>query len=444
MAQFDDTKLTVAVVGCGIGGLALGAFLSKFSVDNDIRILIEIYESKPEVSSLGSGVAIWKHSWEILQELGVEEDVVKRGFKVPKDGEAHGPIFRQSDQPTEGYDFHNHVMPCGPLGLPRPVLLDLLRTKLSDNCKIHTSKRLTGYTTESGTITLYFDDKSTAQADIIIGADGIHSVTRMTMFKALGETESKDFEKYIQPMWTGTLAYRGGMAKAPLAEAFPDHIVLSNPRSWCGKNKHVVSHPLGPSIGLICYTSQLELEDTDFTEPLIADVSTQEVVDLFKEWEPKLVQLIKRMQSPSRWAIHVVRPLPSYVSGHIALIGDAAHGMTPHQGVGGGQAIEDAYILARILTYKTTTKSTLVAALKVYDEIRRPPSQYAAEVSRSNGMMYEYNHPDFVYNSPGHPDGPSREELEKMGQALGKTFLWLAQGHIRDDWIKAQEMLEKI
>ena len=75
------------VSGCGIGGLALGAFLSKFSAENGTDIQVDIYESKPEVSTLGAGVGIWKHSWEVLQELGVEEDVIQRGFKVPKEGE---------------------------------------------------------------------------------------------------------------------------------------------------------------------------------------------------------------------------------------------------------------------------------------------------------------------------------------------------------------------
>jgi len=101
-------------------------------------------------------------------------------------------------------------------------------------------------------------------------------------------------------------------------------------------------------------------------------------------------------------------------------------------------------MLARILTHEAITKSTLGTALKVYDEIRRPPSQRAAEISRSNGLLYEYNHPDFVFNPEQDPNGPSKEDLEKMGEALGKTFLWLAEGHIRDDWLKAQELLLKV
>jgi salicylate hydroxylase len=71
--------------GCGIGGLALAAFISKFDIEGSVAV--DIYEAKPEVSTLGSGVGIWKRAWQVLQDLGVEEDVLKKGFKLPKDGE---------------------------------------------------------------------------------------------------------------------------------------------------------------------------------------------------------------------------------------------------------------------------------------------------------------------------------------------------------------------
>lgn len=124
-----DPTTDIVRSGCGISGLALAAFISKFSEQTSGgRIAVDIYEAKPEVSTIGAGVAIWKRSWQVLQGLGFEEEIVKKGFKVPKDGEgedrlrsptiysicptARGPIFRKSDQPTEGYDFHNHMMPC--------------------------------------------------------------------------------------------------------------------------------------------------------------------------------------------------------------------------------------------------------------------------------------------------------------------------------------------
>ncbi|KAJ6460475.1 hypothetical protein C8R47DRAFT_955072, partial [Mycena vitilis] len=191
--------------GCGIGGLALAAFISRFTQEKSGgSIAVDIYEAKPEVSTIGAGVAIWKRSWQVLQDLGFEEDIVRKGFNVPKDGEcrsrraflpfivysftcpARGPIFRKSDQPTEGYDFHDHMMPYGPLGLHRPTLLEILQSKMSPDCKIRTSKRLERYETlDNGSVSLVFSDGSTALAAILVGADGVHSATRGCLFKSL-------------------------------------------------------------------------------------------------------------------------------------------------------------------------------------------------------------------------------------------------------------------
>ncbi|KAJ7016238.1 hypothetical protein C8F04DRAFT_1202837 [Mycena alexandri] len=89
-------KFRVAVVpfgGCGISGLSLATFISKFK-DNDpeSRIAVNIYEAKPEVSTLGAGVGIWKRTWQALQDLnGFKEDVLAKGFKVPIDGQYKCP-----------------------------------------------------------------------------------------------------------------------------------------------------------------------------------------------------------------------------------------------------------------------------------------------------------------------------------------------------------------
>ncbi|KAJ6530259.1 hypothetical protein B0H19DRAFT_1384735 [Mycena capillaripes] len=382
-----EYKFRVAISGCGIGGLALAAFISRLTEENSkSRIAVDIYEAKPEVSTIGAGVAIWKRSWQVLQDLGFEEDIVKKGFKVPKDGESRGPVFRKSNQPTEGYDFHDHIMPYGPLRVHCPTLLEILQSKLSADCNIHTSKRLQTYEAfDSGSVKLVFSDGSTAAADILVGADGVHSATRGSMFKSMGE----GYDQYIPATFSGTIAYRGGISKAKFLEAFRDHWAAEKPKV------SVVSHPLGPSIGMICYNSKPDMEGKPYDGPLVGDVAKEDVVGLFKNWEPDLLPFIESVESYNAWAIHVVKPLPCYVAGSVVLIGDAAHAMTPHQGVGGCQAIEDAHMLARLLTHPAARKYNIPSILKLFEELRLPPSQDAAEKSRINGLIYQFNHPDF-------------------------------------------------
>ncbi|KAJ7438743.1 hypothetical protein FB451DRAFT_1378122 [Mycena latifolia] len=452
-----DPKFRIAIVGSGIAGLSLAAFISRFTKEEpQRRIAVDIYEAKPEVSAIGAGVAIWKRSWQALQDLGFEKDIIKKGFNVPQDGESRGPIFRKSDQPTEGYDFHNHMMPYGPLGLHRPTLLEILQSKLSADCKIQTSKRLQKYhITEDGVVHLSFSDGSIATADVLVGADGVHSSARESMFNSLGH----GYEQYIPPVFTGTVAYRGGVPKAKLAVAFPSHKALGHPRVWCGKNmvglnlskgpaanllQHVVTHPIGLNIGVICFVSQPEMEGKPHAGPLAADVAIEDVRRLFANWEPDVLHLIQHVESFTAWAIHVVRPLPFYASGHVVLIGDSAHAMTPHQGVGGGQAIEllkDAHILGRLLAHPSAFKANVSAILKIHENLRLTRTQEAGNKSRINGLMYEFNHPEFLFNDPSHPDEPSSEELKRLGKSVGLSFAWLADGSIEKDWAEADAEL---
>ncbi|KAF8883524.1 FAD/NAD(P)-binding domain-containing protein [Infundibulicybe gibba] len=424
----------VAICGGGIGGLTVAAFINQHS---DIEV--DLYEVKPEISTIGAGIAIWKRSWQVLQDLELEEEVKKRNISLPKEGEVRGPVFRKADKPDGGFDFHNHMMPYGPMSLTRPTLLELLQARLSNKSHIHTLKRLVKYEVEpSGSIELLFADGTRASCDVLIGADGVHSPTRASLYGALAigaAPDTADYQKYIEPIWSGTYAYRCSVQLDKFKELYPDHQALSKPKIWCGKDKHAVSHPIGGTIGLVCFSTVASGEGTPYEGPWVKDVPKQEVLDFYENWEPDLLQLLQHLENPSRWAIHVVHPLPFSVSGRVALLGDAAHAMLPHQGVGGGQAIEDAHILGRLLSHPSTNLGNIEQILQIYQSIRLPLGSRAAQRSKNNGLMYDFCHPDF----PVHAS--SAEELKGLGEAIGKSFEWLAQGGCDDDWKQAESML---
>lgn len=118
----------------------------------------------------------------------------------------------------------------------------MLQARLSDKTKIYTSKRLLEYRTETDTaepIELVFDDGSTGRADIVIGADGVHSTTRAKMYRLLQSPnqESGSYDKFIDPIWSGTYAYRAQVDLVKFKEKYPDHQALDNPRivrTTCG------------------------------------------------------------------------------------------------------------------------------------------------------------------------------------------------------------------
>jgi salicylate hydroxylase len=102
-----------------------------------------------------------------------------------------------------------------------------------------------------------------------------------------------------------------------------------------------------------------------------------------------------------KWAIHTVKPLWSFVSNRVALIGDAAHAMAPHQGAGAGQSIEDAYVLPTLLGHSRTTLNTIPRALTIYDTVRQPFANKVAEQSRLNCQYFTFYSHDHDHHSGG-------------------------------------------
>ena len=168
-----------------------------------------------------------------------------------------------------------------------------------------------------------------------------------------------------------------------------------------------------------------------FDGPWVSEVPATKIAERYEGWDPDLVELLRAPKIASRWAIHVVHSLPTFVADRVCLIGDAAHAMTPHQGLGGNQGIEDAYILARLLVHANTTPSNLPDVLGIYDSIRRPLSQDAARRSLATGLMYGFL--DSKYRGTS---------LEVMGEELINSCGWLLdEDGAYKEWLKAQSML---
>lgn len=94
------------------------------------------------------------------------------------------------------------------------------------------------------------------------------------------------------------------------------------------------------------------------------------------------------MPDPSQWAIFEHPPISTFCQSRVAILGDAAHASTPHQGAGAGQAIEDAHVLAELLgDARVTSGPDVVAAFRAYDEVRRPRSQRVVTSSKENAYL---------------------------------------------------------
>ncbi|KAI0764161.1 FAD/NAD-P-binding domain-containing protein [Trametes elegans] len=448
MAQANSTRLRVAIIGAGLGGLLLALFLEKNTPD----VAVDIYESTAELSEIGAGIGFWPRMWEILAELGLEDELLE--IAGTRDRTALKLRYMKADEPA-AVEFYQ--LPAALFTFHRSDLQRTLAKHLRTADKIHFSKRLVRYdasTDADGPITLHFKDGSSAECNVLVGSDGIRSAVRGTMYNALadeaehqgdGEGGSR-MRGMIDPLWSRETAYRSLIETRRLTELGFAYAHL--PLILFGKSKHVISYPIsrGELVNVAAFVSHPErMEGERDDRPWVSRVASDEVFDAFVGWDPSVRLLLESMEDPLRWSIHECRELPTYVCGRVALIGDAAHAMRPHQGAGAGQAMEDGYILATILAHPGVTLTNVARVLEVYDRIRRPAAQEVQRRSRANGMLYELCAGGWegVSKDQSRAGGFPQEVLGELGRRIEREMDWMLSGSVKVGREEAVEMVRR-
>ncbi|KAF8806839.1 FAD/NAD(P)-binding domain-containing protein [Phlegmacium glaucopus] len=423
----SGTKFKVAICGAGIGGLIVAVALSRYP---DIEV--EIFEAAGRLGEIGAGIGLFARPWEVIQKLDLEEELLK--LTELKRTEDHVPSFqyRKSDCP-EGVDFHTLFTKGHLFAFHRAEFQAALLRKIPADYRIYCSKRLRSYEQRhEGPITLLFEDGTSTSCDVLVGADGLKSAVRRSLLEEKARraqsqnnwSEAADIRALIEPAWSGTNAYRALISADRLRSRQPNHRVLTRPMIYLGKNAHIIAYPIsrGTKVNFVAFKTRPELENSKFNGSWVCPGEKSEFMNMFRGWEPDVQALLDCVEGSLRWAIHVVKPLDSFVDGNVAILGDAAHAMTPHQGAGAGQAIEDAYILSTVLGHRLTTRERITHALRIYDRIRRPFSQKAQERARLNGQCFSFNCREIDFDSI--PECELIPKLDILGQIITKNWEW--------------------
>lgn len=134
------------------------------------------------------------------------------------------------------------VSTVGSITLHRADMLKALSDNLplAERLKVHFSKRVSSYEQDSNGVTLHFEDGSIAKADLLVGADGIKSAMRATMYEGLARkvveddsVKAKEIERHVEASWTGTFGYRALVDTEKLMNVYPDHRAAKNTLSVC-------------------------------------------------------------------------------------------------------------------------------------------------------------------------------------------------------------------
>ena len=357
-----QSRLDVAIVGGGIGGLfAANALCAK-------GVQVSLYEQAPAIGEVGAGVFLTPNSVRHLQRIGLEPAVEKWGARVGHDSR----YFRHDGAPIAPVQVTDSAGWNATFGLHRADLVDLLAEALPAGV-LHCGHRCIAFEQDGNMARVSFANGASAQADLIIGADGIHSELRPYVYAS------------SEPVFSGSVAYRGLVPH----ERVPDW-PTDRWQMWLGTGRHFLAFPVraGKLINYVGFVPS----DTEMKESWTAPGDPDVLRRAFAGWDPRIHRLLNEVQQTFRWALYDREPLPIWTSKRLTLLGDAAHPMLPHLGQGANQSIEDGMALATILAH--ADRASAPQALLAYERLRRERVAQVQRGARENGLRYDSAYSD--------------------------------------------------
>jgi 2-polyprenyl-6-methoxyphenol hydroxylase-like FAD-dependent oxidoreductase len=340
--------MKAVVVGGGIGGLAAAVALARRGWQ------VEVLEQAAELTVVGAGLSLWPNALRALDRLGLGEVVRQRALLGLRGGiqDTSGRWLARTDTELERR-FGEAAM------VHRAELVEVLRAAAA------TVSLRTGVTVSAahpdGTV---LHSKGSSSGDLVVGADGIRSVVRRSLWP-----------RASTPRYVGYSAWR--MLTRPMA-------VGEAVETW-GRGERFGYAPLSDG-RVYCFAVANAVEG-------VAHGGLAELRQRFGHWHDPIPALLDAVDEDDLLYhdIYELPPLSSYVSGRVALLGDAAHAMTPDLGQGACQALEDAVVLGECLDLDRLTPKEIEHALTAYDGARRPRAQMVARRSRRVGAVAQWS-----------------------------------------------------
>jgi salicylate hydroxylase len=350
--------LRIAVIGGGIGGLtaARALLLRGFEV--------RVYEAAPELKEIGAGVALGANAMKALRSLGLEEAVRAVGFES-----ANGLLRNWRTGRIISRTPRNERFGAAGCTAHRADLLDALASKVPPEV-VTLGARCSSVTTSETGAAARFTDGTEVEADVVVGADGIHSAVRGSLFGP------------DAPRFTGKICWR---CVVPV-DAVPGGLPTTDSTTWLGPHGAVVVYLVrrGELVNVVAHYDCLN--DAWIEESWIRECDRSEVLENYHDWHESLLRLFSTSEKHYRWALYDRDPLPRWTRGRTTILGDAAHPMLPYLGQGACQAMEDGCVLAAALD---TSPDDPSSALQLYERVRLPRASRVVLTARARG---EDNH----------------------------------------------------
>jgi salicylate hydroxylase/6-hydroxynicotinate 3-monooxygenase len=364
------SKPKIAIIGAGMGGLTAAATLLRAGFD------AEIFEQASRFTRLGAGIQMSPNAIKVLRTFGLEEPMRQIAFRPP------GQFSREWDTGELLLDVPFGDSVEQRYGAPYLLMhrgdLHALLTQAVPQEHIHRSKELVGLDDSGSSVRMTFADGTTAEADAVIGADGVHSTVRTWL---LGEEK---------PTYTGRVAYR---------TTFPARLLngveIDDCTKWWGPDRHIVIYFTTRNRDEVYFvTSVPEPDWTEESWSMKGDLG--ELRRAFNGFHPQVRAVLEACPEVHKWAINVREPLPRWCEGRVVLVGDACHPMTPYMAQGAATSMEDAMVLTRCLL-DIGPDGDIGEAFKRYERTRKKRTSKIQFHSHENKWLHRNANTDWVY-----------------------------------------------
>ena len=298
--------MQVIIIGGGIGGLATALMLHARGID------CEIYEQSDAVRELGVGINTLPHAIRELAELGLLDRldaVAVRTYELFYTNRFGQEIWREPRGTDAGYEYPQFSVHRGRL---QGVIYDAVRSRLGES-RIHTGHRLGAFTQDDAGVTAYFFDRNgshraTARGDVLVGADGIHSAVRASLFGPGA------------PRFTGKICWR---CLVPV-EAVPGGMSSNDNATWLGPHGAIVVYRVrrGELINVVSHFD----DETYKHESWITPCDRAEVIERYSGWHESLVRLFSVL--PPRYSSGMPTTAASRIVGCLSRYSSTSRGHT--------------------------------------------------------------------------------------------------------------------
>jgi 2-polyprenyl-6-methoxyphenol hydroxylase-like FAD-dependent oxidoreductase len=346
-----------AILGGGIGGLTLAIALQQKNID------VTVYESASQWKPLGAGLGLAGNAVKAFREIGIEQDVLKEGKVLKKvvirNKKGKVLISTDSEEVSREFGVANNF------AIHRADLHNVLFSKLKPGT-VQLDKSCIDFEQGEAGVNIRFKDGSTARADYLVAADGIHSIARKKLLTG------------VKTRYAGYTCWRGVTDNLP-----PGFNQEETSETW-GQ---------GTRMGIVPLTKDrvywFACVNAAPNDPMMRSLTSTDLLAFFGDFHAPIPEIIKRTDKIIWNDIIDIEPISKFAFGKVVLMGDAAHATTPNMGQGACMAIEDAAVLSNLVESCMSGEE----AFKKFEEKRIRRTTKIVNDSWQLGKMAQWENP---------------------------------------------------